>query len=323
MLKFLKTYQRGGFLVLYLIVAAIGVLKIFSTSTPTQTVAAGVLYDVCFAWTADNQWFVFIIWLSELLFVGWLMRLIQNKIKLSKNLNYLPIFCFLMLACSLGSSITPLFIASLFIYLGIFQVMLALNETDESRKFFSTGFLFGIAELFYEYSLFFLLPLFGVLIFCRKFHWREWIFLTLGFLCVWYIIGTAYFVMFDDYELILREFGKFADINIVNFQNLPTKTLIIFSFFSLILLAFVGKISNFLKHQKLIMRDIYLFFLWLIIFTAAQSFFVQDFINQGFIVLAMPYGFLLGCELNDIKKNWLGEILIWSMLAVAIISQIS
>lgn len=282
------------------------------------------LYGFIFKMVSPFPVFSSLLALTLISFQTIILNYLLIKNNLSQRNNLLPSYIFILLTGSTYSltQLSAPLIASLFIMLGLVELLGMYELKDPFKECFNASFFITIASLFYLPAITFFLLIWISFLVYRVLSWREWIISLIGFFSVC-IFGWFYFFWNNQVPLIwnqIEQFFSFPEHFHVNFNR--------FGYFiwGIIALIFLGALSNLMNHinEKVIAirRKI-----WVIIFMfiiALLSFF---YANQQFrfhiIFLTIPATIIINYSMLNRKKTLPSEIILWLLTFAVITSKIA
>ncbi len=199
-------------------------------------------------------------------------------------------------ACFLFPSTSQAFVQLCFIGF-LFFLFLTCQDNQAIGFTYYAYLLLGIGSLFFV-KILLLLPILWILM-TTEMHslsWRTWLASLLG-VCTPYWLGLCLLIWADDFSLLINHF-----MDIVNFQVTPevtwttSQTAVYLLIITLSVMGFVHYIRN-LGHDKIRIRLIYGFLLWLDFFLMVVLFLQPQLYDQlirfMIILSAPPFAHLL------------------------------
>ncbi len=210
----------------------------------------------------------------------------------------------------------PIYWANLFFMMGMYRIFRSTVSDYPLHDFFEASFFISIASLFYFNMIFYLVLVWIGLLIIRPLVWREWLISIIGALLPYLFVSTYYFVFVDyKYRWFFEVFKKFD----FGFKTFPLDGLFIAS---MALISFMVLSENLKKKNLTISNDKIRTLLVWIVFT---SLFIFTFIDsnsvQLLLVIAFAAGFILPNYLLELRKKWLADIILLSLLAISIYRQ--
>ena len=247
--------------------------------------------------------------------------LIRNNLSLRNNL--LPAYIFILLTGSthtLTQLSAPL-IASLFILLGIAELLSMFELKDPFTECFNASFFFTVASFFYFPAIFFFLLIWICYLIYRVISWREWIISLIGFFAA--CLFVWFYCFWNNQEMAIwnsiKQFFSYPEH--FRFQLSRSGYII----WGIIALVFLGSLSNLMNHinEKVIaIRRKY----WVIIFMFLIAILSFLYANQQFryhiIFFTIPATIIINYALLNRKNPRRSELFLWILTLAIIVSRI-
>jgi hypothetical protein len=247
--------------------------------------------------------------------------LIKNNMSLRNNL--LPAYLFILLAGS-TQSLTQLsapLIASLFILIGIAELIEMYELKDPFTECFNASFFITIASFFYFPAIAFFLLIWISFLIYRIITWREWIISFVGFFAACFFVWFYFFWNNQD-EVI----GK----NIIQFFSYPEHfkfqlSRLGYIIWGVIVLAFLGSLSNLMNHinEKVIfIRRKYWVAIFMFLIAVLSFFYANQQFRFHLIFLTLPATIIINYALLNHRNFRRSELLLWLLTIAVIVSRI-
>lgn len=258
-----------------------------------------------------------IIIVINLLFVClslFILNLIITIQEVVEKTNFFVIFIYLILCVA---SINPLqvnsdLIANTFILFSLYQLFDTYRKENVLKQIFESAFWLFFS-CFIAVSKIIILPIFIIaLLILRPFKWQELTISILGFTVPFFIFEcVAYLINSNRWFIFKNCFLYFHSFKLPTFKNFYAPFLIVL--FLLFLISVIkniaGGFGNTLKKQK---TKSILF--WLLFFTFFTFFSVQTTCLSIILSLSIPFSFLIGDYLFEIKKIKITNIFLTLLL---------
>lgn len=246
------------------------------------------------------------------------LNLVLNKHEVHFKRSWLPALTYVVLA-----GLIPPFLG---LHPALFAVSLLIFALDMIFQFyknrqalsliFHTGFLLGLASLFYLPAIVLFVFFYFSLIVLRPFSWREWIVGFMGSTLPFYLIFTVYFVM-DQFPVL------YQNVFLSGFSRHPVGDTPLFtqSYIPsiswagiLLLLAMAGMRSNYLRNatKTRLIQQLLFILIPILIFSASVP---KDQQLYHFQLLALPAAVYVSYFFLSGKKMWIMETAFILLLA--------
>jgi len=318
-LSFFRTNQllASSLLLIYGLVLHLAAFYVPDTWQPA---GYGVLGDWTYRWIDPKSIGAHILVVILLFIQGTTLNVIDFSNKLSRDFTLFP-GVFLVLLASMAPSflhLAPHHFANCFLLFSLAEVMKVYRKTRVADHLFNAGFYIGIASLWVPSYWVFLLFLFFGLNVLRSFSVRERLVVSSGFLVVWFLMGTVYFLMDRLPEFMDHQIWSgfvFWDVGALSF----------FSWFHLGILGLILFMALFRYNQimqKRIMqaqKKIDLFY-WVLLF-GGISVLVQPSASETHALVIIPaLGILTGMQFAKMERRT-AELMHFFLFMVALFFQ--
>jgi Family of unknown function (DUF6427) len=244
------------------------------------------------------------------------------KNRLAKNVTLFPGLFYVIFITIIDENnlLTPILTANTFIILAVLNVLETYKLPQATAYIFNTGFILGLASLFY--SPYFAFILFGViaLLQLRSFKITEKFQFFIGFGVPYFLLFTYRYwhgISFVDLDFIKEIFFRWP---VFRTDGLITFYLCL----SVILISLLVVLFNFgsLNGKKSIQaqKKIDIFY-WVLLFCLLSFFIFSTPGLNHLMSLAFPLSVLLGCLVSDAKKHVLLEIVHVLVVSLIFITQ--
>jgi hypothetical protein len=274
------------------------------------------MFDVFWGWLFKMPVITVFTGFAILILEAFTWNTFINRESLLKQSSNLPALFFIILSSCRPMQIGfyPSLLASLFLILAIRRLAESYKKEKALSEAFDSGFLIGIAALFYLPASVFLIFLWIALLSIRSIVWREWIVSFIGF-ALPILFALVYYSVFlspEDfwYDKLIRVIGIYKPMLTFSWRQVfILSTLGIIGVVSLLL--FLRKIQdNVVKNQK-----IWTLMIWFASFAIIASIFSPQKDSRSFSLLAIPGSFIFSNYFLRAKSGWLTELLFLILLA--------
>jgi hypothetical protein len=214
------------------------------------------------------------------------------------------------LICSafpLLSHLTPALVASTFIILVLYRVLVTFRQEGLSYNYFEAGILLSVAGILYLPALIFYPVLLIILAILRQYQWREWAF-TLAGLAVPFIFLFSYYYLADKSVAglfsgvmdSLSQTGK-EELSLLHMVFLITTGVVI-----LVGSFYIFRIIGLMKIQS---RKYFLIFFWIFVLSIVIYAIIPAVSREIIYFMAIPVAFLAGNYFMQCRPSWLNNLL--------------
>ena len=258
------------------------------------------------------------------LFVAFLIQLINNSYTLIREKTKLPIALFIIITGGFVSMHTlhPVFFAAVFTLLGINSLFALYNNPEPRLDIFNAGLFIGIGSLFY-YNLIVILPAFliAITVLRREITGREFLIMIAGFLIpVLFALSFAFFTdqLKDTFVTYKKSFLTPVSYLINNYP------LYIFLGFLLVLILMGSlKIMQQFDSRKVRTRKSYQILFLIFLFSVLSFVIIPGTSQEILVISAIPLTLLISNLFVAIQSRFWGELLFTLFFFTALLMQFS
>jgi hypothetical protein len=283
-----------------------------------------ILYFPIYKITGDLPWLQVILSLALVLFVAFLIQLINNNFTLIRIRTKLPAVVFIIIAGGFASMHTlhPVFFAAVFTLLGINSLLALFNNSEPRLEIFNAGLFIGIGTLFY-YNLVILLPafLFAINVLRREINGKEYLIMAVGFLIpVLFALSFAFFT--DQLNETLNHFNRSI---LTRISHLSENYFLYIFLGILVLLTLMGslKIIQQFDSRKVRTRKSYQVLFLIFLFSVLSFIFIPGTSQEMLIISAIPLALLISNLFVGIQSGFWSELIFTLFLFSALLMQFS
>lgn len=217
------------------------------------------------------------------------------------------IYALICSAFPILSHLTPALVASTFVILVLYRVLVTFRLEGLSYNYFDAGILLSVAGILYLPTLIFYPALLIILGILRQYQWREWAF-TLAGLAVPFIFLFSYYYLADKSVAglvtvimdSLSQGGKeeFSPLHIVFL--ITTGVVIVIGSFYIVRVIGLMKIQN---------RKFFMIFFWIFVFSIVIYAIVPAVSSEIIYFTAIPVAFLAGNYFMQCRPTWTNNLL--------------
>lgn len=251
-----------------------------------------------------------------------LLSIIFNNLitafEIIKN-TFLPGFFFLLLCMSNAKFITlgPISLSLSFLLLAINELFILSKEDCRYDTIFNTGFLVAISSLFF-FPVIYIYPLMLIgIVYFRNDTAREFMISITGLLIPYLFLFTYLYWNNEFFSFLttLKIYYLKPSINIdkTNYFFWGITALLLFSVFTFL--------TRFSEGNARIRKFKALFF-WILIFTMLIHVFSDFKISDYIIFISIPAAVFFTDFFQNIKKQWISELLVLIMVGLVVYNQI-
>jgi len=200
----------------------------------------------------------------------------------------------------------PALIASFLMLVVMLNLFGIYTQQEAYSQVFNSGFITGIASLFYFPATVFFLFIWLTFFVYRLYAIREWIIALLGFLLIYFFLGTYYFMTdqlieafaaYSEYFRTLPVLGTFYPFNIL--------TLIISLLFILLFLFALFRLIAHLQEHVISVRKRYVSVFWFLVLAIANDLlFAKDLAEGSPFLLTGMLIVIIWSVLKTSKLRW-------------------
>ncbi len=265
----------------------------------------GWLSKVVYGWIGKQSWLAKVIAILLLFIQAALINLIAMGHRLDREINMYP-GLFFVIFCSIIPGLlglSPVHMGNLFILLALMNLLNAYKKPNVADSIFNIGLWIGVASLFYQPFLAFILFAFIGLQILRAYKFSERIILLSGVFVPYFLLGTYFFFIghLDSFiDLQFSPFGKFKWLTQPLGLDLVLQLGIIFILLVVIIFSYGMHTS---KKGIDVQKKIDIFY-WMM-FIAVLSFVVfPRLILDQLLLMAIPFGTLLALSFSSLANRW-------------------
>ena len=239
-----------------------------------------------------------------------LVNNIVNENKMLPKKSYLAGGMFIIFASFFKETLflTPETLALTFLMLCTSRIFTLIKKEKMYGNIFDTGFLIGLATLFYFPSILFIVFVYFGMASVRPFVLREWVAAFLGFINPFFLVFTYYFWNDRTAEMFLaipniHPEGWLIGINLLSSDKVLIGGLVVATITSLVLIpgALYSSLIQVRKFANLLIVFIVL---------AGITFLLQQQIHLShFVLFGLPLGIIVSMVLMQIKRNAFAEVI--------------
>ncbi|MCF8463943.1 MAG: DUF6427 family protein [Flavobacteriales bacterium] len=271
-----------------------------------------------FAWLQPNAAFIpyictFIIAIAAILSR---LRLREAKQVLGNSNLAMVAFVSLIMTHPKVALARPDILVTCVIIIATFLLLLSTNKQESVlSEIFHVGLLFGTASLFTGQTILFLLPAGFSILVLRSGNWREWAVLSLG------IVMTAIFIMmvavWDEspflafLRVIQSSWSGSTGIDNVNTGHLILLPIALIGLSGLFGSLTIGTVT---ERNIMLVNSAWIIGGVLIVLLLGVSW------QNGIILIAFPLSVLISRSLEKMKRWWLADLLLLSLIAAPFVS---
>ena len=324
LLKTLKSNQTFHFLLIPFIAGALWIKSFMNSALfpfyPGED--SMLLYQPISALIGESTVASNIVALLFIILLSFLILKLTVQYTFIKTRTVLPSILFILITSGLHElhAMHPVYPATLFLILTIDRIFNSYEKTVIHSNAFEAGIFLAIGSLFYLNLIFFFPFIWiGFIILKQKVNWREFILSTLGFIFPWMVALVYYGATGQTDELMVTLKSNISLHQSFLKGNLPIQ--IYMGFLVLLTLLASFFILSQYDGKKISSRKYFKAFFWIFLISciliAANPAVSQDII----ILLAIPLTYLISNYLIFMKRQILGEIFLYILIAGVIYLQ--
>jgi len=252
---------------------------------------------------------------------GFLVSALALRHKFARDINILPGLFFILVACASPAflHLSPLHFANFFLILCIGQLLSTYRSSMVSGRIYDTGLLLGLASMFYPCYWVLIFFVFAGLNILRRFDIRERLMVLAGFVTVYILVGTVYFMtdQFDNFYTL----QIVRSIHFLDFRTISDDFAFVrLSLLGLLLLLVIFSQGQFMQKRNIqAQKSINLLYWGLLI--GGLALVVQGNVQEdAALIIAIPLGMLLSLQFNLMRAN-IAELLHLILLVIVLFLQ--
>jgi hypothetical protein len=214
----------------------------------------------------------------------------------------------------------PIIVANTFVLVMFHQLSKSYNIQQPFSVSFNTGFLIALATLVYLPFILLFPFTWVVFVYAGIPKWRNFAISIIGLL-VPFIFYGAYFYLTDSYENLNETLG----LNTVIFNERITQEiqpLLYYTFLGIGFLSLFHLLKN-IQKDVIKVRKFNMVFLIMLFFISLFTFINGADYVAVYLIITIPLSVFLANYFNEIKRNWLAELLLILLLVAAVINYFS
>jgi len=244
------------------------------------------------------------------------LNFIIRKNSLTEDNSYAILFYILISSYFPNSFILEGVFISNFILLLAFRRIYSLRSSLQTKeKIFDGAFWIGIASLFYEWSLFYLILLYAAIVIFRKIDWRNFIIPIIGVLTPVFLSYT-YLLAFDDLDRFWNLWKWNYDFSLKEYNSAHF-------WVPLMLIAVMALIAIYPTTRRSLLAKIDFKATWSVLIihigvSLVVTMIAVDKNGSELIFLFFPLSILFANYLQVINRYWLKELIIYLFIVTFI-----
>ncbi|MCB0804290.1 MAG: hypothetical protein KDC05_00750 [Bacteroidales bacterium] len=209
----------------------------------------------------------------------------------------------------------PETIAAFLMLIVLFSLFDIYTQHEAYNQVFNTGFLSGIASLFFFPSALFLLFIYLTFFAYRLYTWREWFIALSGFLINWFFLASYYF-LFDKITDAYISYSVFSIItsDISSFHLSDVVTNIISGLVVVFFMYAASMLALHLQENVISVRKRFVSVFWFIFISLIMSLLFKDALLQGFRFLLVGIVIFVSWAILKSKNRIWFEWFIWILI---------
>lgn len=252
------------------------------------------------------------------------MVLIQLSSKhiLIKSRSYLPALLFVIFSSAYRplQQFTPAIVSALLLVFALDRVFSSYDKFEPVNNLFQSSFLVALSSLFYSPSALYIILIFISAALFRPFNLRHWLSIVLGFITPWGLMFFYEYYFSTNFSFLYYLQTLFTVDKGLHVLGIPF--FIFVGTLSLIVLVAVTHLIGSLSIQKISIRKFHSIFLWYLAISISLVFLLPWGSIEIVYLAAIPVSFLLSNMFVNLKSRFWGELLLTTILLVAIVMQV-
>jgi len=263
-----------------------------------------------------------IVALLFIILLSFLISRLNVQYTFIRTRTFLPSSLFILITSGIPDlhAMHPVYPAALFLILAVDRIFNSFDQEIIHSNAFDAGIFLAIGSLFYL-NLVFFFPLLwiGFIILKPKVNWREYILTTLGFIFPWLAALTYYAITSQTDELLQTLKTNLTSHQIFLRENLSIQIYLGY----LVLLTLLGSffLLSHYEEKKISSRKYFKTFFWIFLMSVVLIIANPAVSQEIIIILTIPLTYLISNYLIFMKRQVLGEILLYLLAAGVIYLQ--
>lgn len=234
-----------------------------------------------------------------------MLSLLFNRTDVTTERTFIPSLIYILLASMAPDMFTlsPVLMATTFIMLAFAQLIWNLKHGNTDQSVLVMGIHIGVAALFYLPSLFFMVMVFGTLLFYSGTILRRFLLLLFGIVLTFSIVLTYYYVMDNMSSFLYNTFSYELELDGISQLNVSEYLWIAAFPLFIVLIGVLNVIPGigFVNYQLKCHRGI---FFWAV--SAALAWVFSGKVStQHFILFVAPASFFITRYFLMLRRKWL------------------
>ncbi|MCX7985972.1 MAG: hypothetical protein N2662_03435 [Bacteroidales bacterium] len=234
--------------------------------------------------------------------------------------SYLPGFIFLLLSLIFHQTQNFHFIfwVGILLLFAIDRIISTYRYENLSYRVFDAALLTGLSAIFYPPALFLLVFFYITLLLLRPFYWREWVLLFIGLVLPFYFLFA--YLFFFDYPESAAFITSYFDMLRFKCTKLQFSTIETITLYFVLFISFISSLHliRTMGNIKILARKSFYLFFFLAICLLLLYLFVPQTSKEIFVLMAIPFSYLLAFYFQSGKTTRL-KIILFDMMVIAII----
>jgi len=266
----------------------------------------------------NNYYLLAVLTVFLVLVQSLMLNSLVNSAKLFETGSFVPSAIYITLTCLAREFmfLSPAMLSMTFIIPALGKSLRFFRQQRCYLEVYDMGFLIAIAALFYKPACVLIFLLFIALAVMRSFNWREWIIGLSGFVTVFFLTGTVYF-MADRLPVFMSYITKPAIAPAGNFESTLSLSLLLGSTGILVATALLIFMFNFLK-SAVAARKFFVLGGWALLLLSLSGLFVSKVTLHHFVVLSVPLSIVISYLFMNIKRVRIANIIHYVWVAIVL-----
>jgi hypothetical protein len=319
MLRLFRSNQPLIFFLIPLIALLLWVNDLRNPLPAAPVITAMPAFDMVIRLVGNAGWLNSLAGLLFILVSAYLVGQLNRQYIFIQERSQMPVIFFILVAGSFSTlhSLQPLHIALPFFLMAVSRLLGTYRVDKLSYNPFEASFFVGLAGLFYGPSILFLPVIWIGLLLFRPGYWREWFFTLAGFAVPWIFWLTGMLIAGKPYQdFTLKLVSSLTSHTIPELTNLQW----VFLGFMLFLTLVSSQIMiQKIQSKKIQARRTFNLFFWVFFIGLASYSFIPSVGLEILIAIAVPMAYLFTHFFIHIRRNWWGELLLWTMSILVVL----
>ncbi len=320
LVKLFKSNQHSIIIFVLLVTIILWLPSFYSISNVFNSQRATILFlNHLFSITWFNSVFSILLVFIQAIYLNHIV----NKYKIVKNNTHLIALIFVLLngANSFITTINPVLFVNIIVIVILHQLLAIYNKNEAFSLSFNAGLLVGLGSLIY-FPVVVLFPTVWIVLFYTKtVLWRELVISILGvFLPFTYLL--MYYFFKNQLNILDMSIFSSSYFN-TDFNKWIFNDWLYFMVFALVLILSIFYLVSSLNKNVVEIRKHTIIILLILVIYSSTLFINQFDYLSTYLLMTVPVAVIIANYINEIKRKWLAELIMLSIVAAIIVNYFS